>query len=137
MPAQENKEAVRRLAREGWSEHNLSAFDDFFAEEAVWHGVAEGLEQIKGAASFWFERIPDFTFTVEDLTAEEDRVAFRWHAEGVHGGELFGVQRTGKRVAFSGVAMKHFEDGRCTDYREVWDKAGLMAQLGAAPGASL
>jgi predicted ester cyclase len=137
MSVEETKEAVRRLARAGWTEHDLRAFDDFFAEKAVWHGVAVGLEQIKDAASFWFERVPDFTFTVEDLTAEEDRVAFRWHAEGTHEGELFGVQRTGKHITFSGVAIKHFENGKCVYYREVWDKAGLMEQLGAEVGASL
>ncbi len=137
MSTEDNKEAIRRLAQEGWSEHNLSAFNDFFSEKAIWHGLppewGEGIEQIKRAASFWFEAVPDFVFTVEDLTAEEDRVAFRWHAEGTHRGELFGVQPTSKRITFSGVAIKRFKDGKCVDYREVWDRAGLMEQLGAGP----
>ncbi|MEE8517498.1 MAG: ester cyclase [Dehalococcoidia bacterium] len=137
MSTVNNKEAIRRLVQEGWSEHNLGAFDDFFWEKAVWHGLppewGEGIEQIKRAASFWFEVLPDFVFTVEDLTAEEDRVAFRWNAEGTHEAELFGVAPTGKRVTFSGVAIQRFKDGKCVDYREVWDRAGLMEQLGAGP----
>jgi len=129
MSTNENKEAVRRIAREGWSEHKFSAYDDFFSEDAIWHGVADGIEQIKSAASFWFEALPDFAFTVKDLTAEEDRVAFRWDAEGTHQAELFDFAPTGKRVTFSGVAMKRFKDGKCVDYREVWNRAGLMEQL--------
>ena len=134
MSTNDNKEAVRRLAHEGWSAHRFSAFDDFFSEDAVWLGLppewGDGIEQIKRAASFWFEVLPDFVFRVEDLTAEEDRVAFHWDAEGTHEGELFGVAPTGKRVTFSGVAVQRFKDGKCVHYREVFDKAGLMEQLG-------
>ena len=140
MSAEENKAAVRRLAQEGWSEHKFSAFEDFFTDDAIWHGLppewGEGLEQIKRAASFWFEALPDFAFTVEDLTAEEDRVAFRWQAEGTHRGELFGVPPSGERITFSGIAIKRFKDGKCVDYREVWDLAGLLGQLGLLPELS-
>ena len=135
MSTDDDKDAIRRLALEGWSNHNLRAFDDFFSEDAVWHGLprewGEGIEQIKRAASFWFEALPDFVFVVRDLTAEEDRVAFRWDAEGTHKGELFGVPPTGKFVTFSGVAIQRFKDGKCTDYREAWDLAGLLEQLRA------
>lgn len=138
MSAQDNKEAVRRLAQVGWSGHDLSAFDDFFSKSAVWHGLppewGKGIDAIKKAASMWFEALPDFVFTVEDLTAEEDRVAFRWVAEGTQEGELFGIPPTNKRVTFSGVAIKRFEDGKCVDYREVWDRAGLMDQLTVSSG---
>ncbi len=133
MSTRDNKEAIRRIAREGWSKHNLGAFDDFFSQEAIWHGLppewGDGIEQIKRAASFWFEALPDFAFAVADLTAEEDRVAFRWDAEGTHTAELFGFAPTGKRVTIRGVAIKRFSDGKCVDYREAWDRAGLLEQL--------
>lgn len=138
MTTEDHKEAVRRLAQEGWTEHNMSAFDDFFAEDAVWHGlespIGEGIQEIKQAASFWFEAVPDFTFRVKDLTAEQDRVAFWWDAEGTHKGELFGVPPTNQRIQFSGCAMKRFASGKCVEYREVWDRAGLMQQLGIGSG---
>jgi uncharacterized protein (TIGR02246 family) len=136
MSIEKNKEAVRRLAQKGWSEHDLTAFDDFFTHDAVWHGLppewGSGLEQIKNAARFWFEAIPDFTFEVEDLVAEGDRVAFRWTASGIQRGDVFGAPPTNKHVEFSGVAIKRFENGRCVDYREVWDRAGLMDQIRSA-----
>lgn len=135
MSTKDNKKSVQRIAQDGWSRHNLSAFDEFFSEEAIWHGLppewGKGIEQIKNAASFWFEAVPDFAFTVEDLTAEEDRVAFRWTAEGTHKGELFGVAPTNKHITFSGIAIQRFKDGKCVDYREFWDQPGLMEQLGA------
>lgn len=140
MSADTNKEAVRRLAKEGWSEHKLSAFDEFFSKDAVWHGLppewGTGIDQIKNCARYWFEAIPDFVFTVEDLTAEEDRVAFFWTAEGTQKGELslHEAPATNRKVSFSGVAIKRFEAGKCVDYREYWDTAGLMEQLGASSG---
>ena len=133
MSTEDNKEAIRRLAQRGWTDHDVSAFDDFFSKSAVWHGLppewGEGIEQIKHAATMWFEALPDFTFTVHDLTAEDDRVGYRWDAAGTHEGELFGVTPTNKRVHFHGVAIMRFEDGKCVDYLEAWDRAGLMEQL--------
>ncbi len=138
MSTEKNKESVRRLARVGWSEHHLSAFDDFFAADATWHGLpnewGEGIQQIKRAATYWFEAVPDFGFRVEDLTAEEDRVAFFWTASGTHRGELFGVPATQRPVNFSGIAIKRFENGLCVDYREFWDKEALMDQIGGPAG---
>ena len=136
MSTEENKAAVRRLAMKGWTEHDLGAFDEFFTEDAVWHGLppewGTGLEQIKNSARMWFGAMPDFTFEVEDLTAEGDRVAFRWTASGTQKGEVFGAPATNKHVEFSGVAIKTFRDGKCFDYREFWDRIGLMEQI--SPG---
>ena len=139
MSIEKNKAAVRRLAVKGWSEHDLSEFDNFFTPDAVWHGLppewGSGLEQIKRSAQFWFEAIPDFTFEVEDLTAEDDRVAFRWTASGTQRGDVFGAPPTNKHVEFSGIAIKRFENGRCVDYREFWDRIGLMDQISSADGS--
>lgn len=138
VSTESNKEAIRRLAKEGWSGHDLAAFDEFFSESATWHGLppewGEGLAAIKQAATMWFEALPDFSMTVEDLTAEEDRVAFRWMGKGTQRGELFGIPPTNIYVTFGGVAVKRFADGKCVDYREVWDRAGLLEQLGVSPG---
>ncbi len=110
MSTESNKEAIRHLAKKGWSEHDMGAFDEFFSESATWHGLppewGEGLAAIKQAASMWFEALPDFSMTVEDLTAEEDRVAFRWVAKGTQRGELFGIPPTNIYVTFGGVAVK-------------------------------
>lgn len=139
MSIEKNKAAVRRLAMKGWSGHDLSEFDEFFTPDAVWHGLppewGTGREQIKRAAQYWFEAVPDFTFEVEDLTAEGDRVAFYWTASGTQRGEVFGAPPTNEHIEFSGVAIKRFENGRCVDYREFWDRFGLMERISAADGS--
>lgn len=130
MSTEANKQAVIRFLRDGWSGHSLEAIEEYFSESATWYGVAEGIDAIKQAVSFWFEVLPDMVLTSEDLTAEEDRVAFRWEAQGTHRGELFGVPPTDKQVTFGGVAINRFENGKCVHYRETWDRAGLLEQLG-------
>jgi len=73
---------------------------------------------------------PDFHITVEDLIAEEDRVAARFTASGTHIGKwqspLGTREPTGKRFQHEGIRIFCIIDDRLT---ETWGGADTLSQL--------
>jgi predicted ester cyclase len=49
---------------------------------------------------------------VEDMAADSDHIAVRWHAHGTHLGTGLGVPATGRPVAFRGVTWITFKNRR-------------------------
>jgi len=66
---------------------------------------------------------PTFTTQIEELVAEGDKVIARLTYTGTHRGELFGISPTGRKVAYSGVAIfrvrtEQLPKGGCWETRE-------------------
>lgn len=57
--------------------------------------------------------------TIEDMIADGDRVAARWHASGTHVKEAWGRPPTGKPIVYHGITMVRIRDGQITDF---WKK---------------
>src|SRR5215212_11781430 len=60
---------------------------------------------------------PDLRVTIEDILAEDDRVAVRARWRGTHEQEFRGVPPSGKVVEFTGVVFWRIADGKL---RERW-----------------
>ncbi len=58
---------------------------------------------------------PDMRITVEDMLAEDDRVAARVVMRGTHQGELQGIAPTGKRVQVRAMDMFRIADGKIVE----------------------
>jgi predicted ester cyclase len=68
---------------------------------------------------------------VDDVLAEGDEVWMRFRVAGTHGGRLYGLAPTGKRVEVPEVGRMRFVDGK---WKEAWyfaDELGLLLQLDA------
>jgi predicted ester cyclase len=85
------------------------------------------------------EAFPDLQLTVEDAVAEGDLVAQRVHFEGTHTGEFQGLPPTHRKVAFSGLELNRFVDGRVAEHWFQMDSLTLLQQLGlvVVPGPRL
>ena len=66
------------------------------------------------------EAFPDLQITVEHAVAEGDLVAQRVHFEGTHTGEFQGLPPTNRKVAFSGLELNRFVDGRVAEHWSRW-----------------
>jgi predicted ester cyclase len=75
------------------------------------------------------------SFKIEDLIAEEDRVAVRVTAHGRHTGEFIGLAPSGREYTISEMHIFHVRDGKIAEHWRDADMLGLMRQLGALPGA--
>jgi steroid delta-isomerase-like uncharacterized protein len=128
-----NKDLVRRIYEEAFNTGRLDVLDELVA------GAYEAPDGTSGAAAFRTNvadlraGFPDIRFTIEDLIAEEDRVAVRWSWIATHRGAFRGVAPTGKRITNSGIAIYQLDDGKIVRSWLEADRLGALQQMGAAP----
>ena len=93
-------------------------------------GVLEGRGDIERIYRVWFNAFADFSFTVEDLIVEGERVALLGRVTGRHSGEFFGMPATGRRIDVACGFFYRFEDGFIAHERRILDFTGLLVQVG-------
>jgi steroid delta-isomerase-like uncharacterized protein len=136
--SEENKALVRRQEEELFSCGNLDAADEIYAPDYVGHDPSNpedvrGLQAAKQAAAEYRQAFSDLRVTVEDLIAEEHKVAARLRVRGTHLGELDGIAPTGRRVDCSGIVISRIEEGKIAEDWANFDDLGMMRQLGLKP----
>ena len=72
-------------------------------------------------------------FIVEDMVAEEDRVAVRVTAQATQVGSFMGVPPSGKSYSIGEIHIFRIRDGKVAEHWHQYDQAGMMRQLGLAP----
>ena len=130
-----NKATIRRLVDEFWNKGNTGLAEslvtpDFVRIELFSDEVAHGPEGLKSAAADWRGAFPDFSLTLNELLAEDDKAACQWTFKGTHKGELKGTPATGKTVKITGLSILDLTDGKITRETVAADMLGLMKQLG-------
>ena len=75
----------------------------------------------------------DINFVVQEVVESGDAAAVRWTCTGRHTGDQMGIAASGKPVAFGGMAIVHFRDGKITESFDQWDRLGFLTQIGALP----
>ncbi len=126
-----NKELMRRFAEEVVNAHNLAAIDELIHENVVEHEPAfgSGREGFKQGMQRFFDAFPDLTMTIEDLTAEHDKVVARATFRGTHQGEFMGLPPSGKHVQVSAINIVRFADNKVVEHWGVTDRQALLEQL--------
>ena len=69
---------------------------------------------------------PDLHVTIEDLIAEDDRVAVRACWQGTHSAKIQGVPPSRKLVEFTGMVFWRIVDGKI---RERWASVDILGPL--------
>lgn len=77
--------------------------------------------------------LPDVHYTLDDVVAENDRVAVRWHLAGTNDGSFRGFPATHKHVTSTGMAIFQFKDGKIVGSWRQTDQLGFLQQIGALP----
>jgi predicted ester cyclase len=139
MSAEANKALVRRLlerVRNGWS---ADVIPEFYAPSYRRYLnpttpplTAEGH---RARATRLSDAFPDGTVTLEDILAENDRVAYRLTIRGTHQGAFQGIPPTGRRVTVSFTAIVRIENGKLVEEWGGLDLFDLRQKLEAAAGA--
>jgi predicted ester cyclase len=76
---------------------------------------------------------PDIHYTVDEMVAEGESVAVRWHWTGTHRGPFRGYAPTGKAVSNSGSGIFRFQDDKVVSAGLETDRLGFLQQIGAVP----
>lgn len=131
MSIEQNKAIVRRWNEEIWT-GNQSVFDELLACDCVahWMGGAQELKETINRIRAVFSNI---SLTIEDQFAAEDKVVTRWTLRGIHKGELWGVNPTGKRLAYKGISINRIANGQIVEEWCESDLFDLMRQIGVIP----
>lgn len=136
MSTEENKALVRRWVAEAWNNGNFTEADAMYSANYVLHdpaGPVHGSEGLKQFIAMYRSSFPDLHFTLEDVVAEGNMVAWRYTASGTHKGDLMGIPPTGKQIRVTGIVVSRFVNSK---WEEDWvnnDTLGLLQQLGAIP----
>ena len=134
--SEENKAIVRRII-EDFNHGYLDSVVELSAPDFIYHGAPPGVpptrEGWKQLLAMFKTGFPDIHFHIEHLISEGDLVMVRFTGHGTHQGELMGIPATGKEVAFSGVVILRFANGKMVERWEEFDMMGMMMQLGVIP----
>ena len=76
---------------------------------------------------------PDIQWTLEEMIAEDDKVAARFTMCGTHRGTFFGVPASGKIVTGQAMNFYRLSRGQFVEERGQPDFLGLLQQIGAVP----
>ena len=126
---EENKTVVRKLL-EAVNSRNLDLLEEFISEDNVdrTHNL-RGLEEIKKFLTMLFKGL-DFHATLEDITAEGDKVWARFTFNGTHIGDFRGIIPTGEKFMEPAVQIFRVVNGKVSEVLQVSDELDLSLRLG-------
>ncbi len=132
MSVEENKALVRHIY-ELCNPVQIASTYQFYAPGCVFHTINGDsfVEQVSEFDSKVLTAFPDIAYTLEDMIAEGDKVAWRARFTATHQGEFLGVAPTGKKIDMSYIAMFRIVDGKGVEYWSSVDISRLMRQIGA------
>lgn len=133
MSTKQNKAILQRIFSE-LNRGNFNILDEIFAEDFADRYPAPGeiptREGFKQVLAGTHKTFPDWHFTIEDIIAEEDRVAYRFSMRGTDTGGFMGMPPTGKQVGYVAIGILRFANGKVVERWAVYDSLTLFNQLG-------
>jgi steroid delta-isomerase-like uncharacterized protein len=134
MTTVEQKQTMQKYV-DSVNQGKLSIINELCDKNYVYHGIGEESRLSKDAYLKFLNEVrqafPDFNVCVDELIAEDERVAYRMTISGTHKGEFKGLAPTGKKFTTSTIGVVLFKNGKIAEEWEIYDAIGMMAQLGA------
>ena len=139
MSIASHKATVRRYFEEALDKRNLDVLDEIVTTDCIIHRpeVSEpirGLEAFKHALERILHVYSEFTTTIHDLIAKEDRVACRLSHRAVNCGEwtsrLGRHAVAGNTVSWPAIAIFRIRDGKIAEEWVNRDELGMLIELG-------
>ena len=133
MTIEQNKALVQRFITEIFEQGRPDAVDELCADDFIGHtwGNADKAG-LKAAMDRVSKGLADAHFQVDDMIAEEDRVAVRVTASARQVGEFMGMPASGKSYEIGEIHIFRLRDGKVTEHWHEYNPGALMKQLGAS-----
>ncbi len=137
MSTEKNMAIVRSLI-EAENKHNTDLLDEFISPDLGTFDVdvsdtpkqTQGLVILKQMYTQMYNGFPDFHGTIEDITAEGDKVWIRFKGTGTHKGEYLGLAPTGKKVTMRAVSIYRIADEKVVEMWTVVDMLDIYKKIG-------
>lgn len=109
--------------------HEFHRMTEFIHDELVMNGRRVTRDDVIAELEGHGAAVPDFTWRVQDLAVEGDRVAARLFNKGTPVKEWFGVTPTGATVEYGEYAFHKVRDGRYYEMNYLIDAQAVERQL--------
>ena len=134
MSLEENRQLVQRY-QEIYNNNNLETLSEVLVDDLltprIMPGIPPGLQGARAAHRIMLLGFPDYHTVIEDLIAENDKVAARITMTGTHTGDFMGIAATGIQVEYSGMYIVRIKSGMIVEHWGEEDDVSLLTQLGA------
>jgi steroid delta-isomerase-like uncharacterized protein len=139
MSVENNKQLMNRFV-EFINTANIQLADELINHEAKFYvpGQQDPMCGPKGYLAIigmMRSGFPDVQWTLEEMVAENDKVAARFIMKGTHQGVFFGVPPTGKSIQVPAMNLYRFSKNQIIEEYGQPDLLGLLKQIGAIPAA--
>jgi len=127
------KEIVRQFYDRIISQGDLSAIEQLVHPEFVEHntlpGAASGREGLRQFVLGFHASFGQVNYAIDDLIAEDDRVAVRGVVHAIHHGTFRGIAATHRQIQWDTIHMLRVQDGLIIERWVQVDMVGLMKQI--------
>lgn len=134
-----NKALVRRFIDEIFLKGDFGSVDELLTGDFTphtWGDMQPGRDGLKAAIERVSAGLSDAKMTIDEMIAEDDRVAVRLTSSAKQTGEFMGMPPSGKRYEIGEIHIFRLRDGRVAEHWHQADFMGMMRQLGATPQSS-
>jgi steroid delta-isomerase-like uncharacterized protein len=139
MSTEDNKTVIRRIF-DGFNQKDVAVMDELCTPDFVNHDPAypqvRSLEDFKQFITGFIAAFPDLHFTIDDILAEEDKVAYRFILRATHSGSWRGAAPTGQPINVTATSIARIRDGKSAELWANTDALGIVQQLGAIPASA-
>ena len=137
---EENRCLIEKYYNDLWNRWNFSLADQLISPSVTFHGSVgisvQGLDGFREYMKMIRSAFPDFHNTIEEVVAENDRVAARLTYRGTHRGTIFGVAPTGRVITYDGLALFRIQDRKISSGHVLGNVLDLLRQLGVKLAAA-
>ncbi len=130
---EQNKKHVEKLFETFSSTGDVAVLEQLVSPDYVGPQGGKGPAGFNAVVVGLRNAFPDIHYTVDELVAEGDSVAVRWHWTGTHRGPFRGYPPTGKAVSNSGSGIFRFQDDKVVAADLETDRLGFLQQIGVVP----
>lgn len=133
----DNKTVISLFVEEVINQGRLERANDLVAQDFVeldpLPGQKQGREGLKEIIEAIRTAFPDIHWVLDEMIAEDNKVASRFTWRGTHRGSFLGIPPTNRNIVVKGVVIDRLEAGKMADSRILMDTMGMMQQLGVIP----
>ena len=121
---------------EAFNSGNLSALDSICSPGIIDHTATippnqpYNFEAFKGRIYRHRVGMPDLHFSITNMVAEGDWIAYQWEMTGTNTAPYLGRPPSGKAIRMAGMNLERLENGKIVEHWSYSDKLDLMQQLG-------
>jgi steroid delta-isomerase-like uncharacterized protein len=130
--SEKNKALARQIIEEIFNGSNLPNLEALIGKDVVIHDTDKelhGLEQLRQGIKNLHTAFPDLNYTIEELLADNGKVAVRCRGKGTHAGSFRGIAPTGKKMTYTVILIWRFENDKMVEHWAVSDVYGMLQQL--------